>query len=330
MPEDGLGMAEAMIWAAAHLRSHRDLTADIRLFEIEPEAEFVPPAPGSHINVAVEIDGRPDVRCYSVVGGGNGRYRIAVKRLVESRGGSAHMWRLAPGARLRISSPRNHFRLEQGCEEYLLVAGGIGITPIHPMALALAEARAPFRLLYAAHSRDELAFAAELAAGIGDRLELFVGEEGRRIDLAAAIDRLANRGVLYVCGPFGMLEAARRHWQSSGRPMDGLHFETFGSGGRLATESFVVKIPRLGREIKVSKQESMLEAMERAGIEVIADCRRGECGLCALTVLQADGPIDHRDVFFSDRQKIDGTKLCACVSRLAGGSITIDTADRTA
>ena len=192
------------------------------------------------------------------------------------------------------------------------------------------EARAPFRLLYAARNRDELAFAAELAAGIGDRLELFVGEEGRRIDLAAAIDRLAKRGVLYVCGPFGMLEAARRHWQSSGRPMDGLHFETFGSGGRLPTEPFLVKIPRLGKEIRVPKHESMLEAMERAGIEVIADCRRGECGLCALTVLQADGPIDHRDVFFSDRQKRDGTKLCACVSRLAGGSITIDTADRTA
>ncbi|WP_207482819.1 2Fe-2S iron-sulfur cluster-binding protein, partial [Arenibaculum pallidiluteum] len=135
-------------------------------------------------------------------------------------------------------------------------------------------------------------------------------------------------GELYVCGPIGLLEAARRAWQDSGRPVDGLRFETFGSSGRHAAEAFRVCIPRLGREVEVPRNQSMLEALEAAGVEMIYDCRRGECGLCAVRILEVEGEIDHRDVFFSERQKAANQHMCTCVSRAVRGAVTIDTADR--
>jgi vanillate O-demethylase ferredoxin subunit len=324
-------VAEQIEWRSARLRAVRDLTPDIRLFEIEPAGEFVVPTPGSHINFVVQINGRPDVRCYSAVGPcSDGVYRIAVKLLGDTRGGSKYMWSLAPGAQLTISTPGNHFELSRGRPEYLLLAGGIGITPIFTMALALAQADANFRLLYACRRRQDLALADELQQRIGGRLQIFIDEEGGRIDLAAEIARLNPGGELYVCGPIGMLEAAKRAWQQSGRPVDQLRFETFGNSGRFASEPFKVKIPRLGMEVDVALNQTMLEALEAAGIEMIFDCRRGECGLCALPIIVTDGTVDHRDVFFSETEKSANAKLCTCVSRVIGGSITIDTADRAA
>jgi vanillate O-demethylase ferredoxin subunit len=89
-----------------------------------------------------------------------------------------------------------------------------------------------------------------------------------------------------------------------------------------------VNIPRLSKVVEIPQNQSMLDALEAAGIEMISDCRRGECGLCAVKVLNAEGAIDHRDVFFSDEEKAANDQMCTCVSRVAGGSITIDTADR--
>ena len=322
-------MPEKIEWGSARLRATRDLTPDIRSFEIEPEGDFVVPTPGSHINVTVQIGGRPDVRSYSIVGPcDDGIYRIAVKLLPDTRGGSAYMWSLMPEARLTVSTPGNHFELGRGRPEYLLLAGGIGITPIYTMALALARANANFRLLYACRRRTDLALADELAERIGERLHVFIGEEGARVDLALEIAKLAPKGELYVCGPIGLLEAAKRHWQDSGRPVDQLRFETFGNSGRFATAPFKVKIPRLGMEVDVPHNQTMLEALEAVGVAMIFDCRRGECGLCALDIIETDGIVDHRDVFFSDEEKAINKKLCTCVSRVSGRSITVDTADR--
>lgn len=222
----------------------------------------------------------------------------------------------------------HHFELSLGRPEYLLLAGGIGITPMYTMAVALAESDANFRLVYAARRRQDLALASELRDRISDRLEVFVSDENRRVDIAAEIARLRLDGEFYVCGPIGMLEDAKRAWQQSGRPIDQLRFETFGSSGRFASETFKVKILRLGREIDVQINQTMLEALESVGIDMIFDCRKGECGLCALPILETDGIVDHRDVFFSDEEKAANTKLCTCVSRVIGGSITVDTADR--
>jgi ferredoxin-NADP reductase len=320
---------EQIDWRSARLHSVRDLSPDIRLFEIEPLGDFVAPTAGSHINVVVHVKDRPGARSYSIVGPClDGIYRIAVKRLDDTRGGSAYMWTLVPGAQLTISTPGNHFELSRGRPDYLLLAGGIGITPIFSLASSLAQAGAKFRLLYACRRRLDLALADELQDLIGDRLRTFVSEEGARVDLDAEIARLGAGGEFYICGPIRMLEEAKRAWVRTGRPLDQLRFETFGSSGRFAAEAFKVRIPRLGLEVHVAINQTMLEALEAAGIGMIFDCLRGECGLCALPILGTDGIVDHRDVFFSDEEKAANAKLCTCVSRVVGGSITIDTADR--
>ncbi len=322
-------MAELVQWGIGRVRAFRDLTADIRLFEIEPAGNFVAPTPGSHINVTVQINERPEVRSYSTVGPcTDGTYRIAVKLLPNSRGGSAYMWSLSPNALITLSAPRNHFELGLGRPEYLLLAGGIGITPIFSLALALARTEASFKLLYACRRRQDLALAEELRDEIGERLHLYVDEEGSRLDLTAHISQLVPDGELYVCGPIGMLEAAKQSWMQSGRPIEQLRFETFGNSGRFASQAFKVKIPRLSKVVDVLQNQTMLDALEAAGVEMISDCRRGECGLCAVNILDLDGTLDHRDVFFSDKEKATNEKMCTCVSRIAGGSITIDTADR--
>ena len=312
------------------IRAVTPLAADVRLIEIEPEGGAEPYPSGSHLDLAVVLDGLPDTRSYSLVGERphEGAYRIAVKRLPDSRGGSEFMHALEEGAEIEVSSPRSHFELQHGRPEYLLVAGGIGITPIVGMAQALARAGAELRLLYAARTREALVFADELTDLLGVRLETYVGE---RIDLGAAIDALHADGELYVCGPPSLREATRAAWRERGRPVDRLRFETFATAGRFPTEVFRVRVRDHGdREVEVPRNRTMLAALGDVGIEVMSDCLRGECGLCAVTVLEADGDLDHRDVFLSEEEQDEGGSLCSCVSRAAGGAVTIDTGFRPA
>jgi len=210
----------------------------------------------------------------------------------------------------------------------LLVAGGIGITPLLRMAHTLAQRRAaggrPVRMLYGARTADELAFLDELQAQLGEHLHTVVGAA---IDFAAEIAKLPAGGQMYVCGPAPMLEAARSAWRAAGRVEADLRFETFGSSGASAPQPFRVLMPRHGLDITVPADCSLLEALEQACIEQLYDCQRGECGLCALDVLALDGTIDHRDVFLSAHEKQQNTRLCACVSRVTG-SITLDSAWR--
>ena len=316
-------------WTDALLASFENLTPSVREFHLHPEGGVLPHAPGSHLLLEVQIKGRPQIRSYSLVGEPDGQtYRIAVKRLAQGRGGSLAMWQLPVGARLRVSAPQNHFALDFNAPAYLLVAGGIGITPLLRMAHTLAQRSAasgrPVRMLYGARTADELAFLAELKQQLGERLRTVVGAA---IDFAPEIAALPAGSQMYVCGPAPMLDAARSAWLTAGRPEADLRFETFGSSGASAPQAFRVQIPRHGLDITVPADCSLLEALEQAGIEQLYDCQRGECGLCALDVLALDGTIDHRDVFLSAHEKQQNTRLCACVSRVTG-SITLDSAWR--
>jgi ferredoxin-NADP reductase len=321
-------MAAVLEWRSARVVETRDLTPDIRQIEIASEGPVLPAASGGHIKIAVLADGRPDTRSYSVIETTDRGYRIAVKRLEASRGGSSYMHALEIGARLEIAGPHNHFAIHSGRPEYLLIAGGVGVTPIFAHACALARSAAKFRVLYAARSRADLALADRLADTVGERLRLFVSAEGARIDLGGAFAELAPEGEAYICGPIPMLEAAKRAWRDAGRPMDRLRFETFGASGAWPTAAFRMRIPRHDRDIFVPAGKSMLQALEDAGIAMIFDCRKGECGLCALPILEVDGIVDHRDVFFSEEEKAANDRICTCVSRVYGKSITLDTPDR--
>ena len=255
----------ALSWTEARIGAVRQVTPTVRLFEIVPnDGPPLAHAPGSHINVGIIVDGRPDTRSYSLVGEADGRcYRIAVKRHPDSRGGSAYMWSLAEGARLNVSDPQALFGLDYGRGEYLLVAGGIGITPIVGMAKTLKRRGERVRLAYAVRKNDELAFADELGQVLGADLETFVSSEGQRLDLARLFGRLDGADAqVALCGPLPMLDEARRQWQSLGRPAVDLRFETFASSGKYAPEEFIVHVPQRGQSIIVPETMTMLDALE--------------------------------------------------------------------
>ncbi|MGE0565369.1 MAG: 2Fe-2S iron-sulfur cluster-binding protein [Pseudolabrys sp.] len=310
-------------WTPAIVRAVTQVTPTIRVFDIVPEGLSVRGyPPGGHLNVGVMIDGRPDTRSYSIVGA-DGCYRIAVKRAPDSRGGSQYMWSLSEGARLTVSNAKSNFPLDFGWPGYHLIAAGIGITPIVGMALALAERGEKLRLAYAARTVDEFAFADDLQAALGTRMTTYVSGEGRRLDVAAFLNEVPPGDLVMICGPLPMIDEARRTWKAMGRAATDLRFETFGSSGGHAPEAFTVKLPQFAAEIAVAENQSMLDALNAAGFEVISDCRRGECGVCAVNILDVDGEIDHRDVFFSEHQRRENKKMCVCVSR-AVGAVSID------
>jgi len=326
-------------WLPARISACTELTPTVREFEITPETgSAASHEPGAHLQVQVLVGepgaGRVQNRSYSVVNAPDGRsWRIAVKRLDEGRGGSLAMWRLGVGDRLLVSEPQSHFGLDLTAPGYLLVAGGIGITPLVYMARRLAaladRSGVGVRMLYGARNEQELAYLdvlrQALNSGPSTSVQAFVGSAP--IDFASEIAALTPGGQLYTCGPVPMLEAVKRAWALAGRPLADLRFETFGSSGRLATQAFEVRIPRHKLEITVPVGSTLLEALENAGVQTLWDCRRGECGLCAMDVLAVDGEIDHRDVFLSEHEKKECRRICACVSRVVG-SITLDSAWR--
>jgi vanillate O-demethylase ferredoxin subunit len=311
-------------WTWCTVEATRDVAPSIREIILKPQAPVAPYPPGSHVNISLLIDGQPQTRSYSLVGERDPeRYRIAVRLAPDSRGGSRAMWALRPGARIEITNPSSLFEIDWAKRDYCLIAGGIGITPITSIAGALASRNVNLDLHYAVKSRGDAAYLAELSALLGDRLTIHAGDEGARLDLGATFAKLPREAIAILCGPMRMLEGARHAWHDAGRNVADLRYETFGSSGLLPTSEFRVRL-KGGAEIVVPQNRSMLSALNDAGYEVMSDCERGECGVCAIDVVGYEGEIDHRDVFFSDHEKSSNTRICPCVSR-ASGVVTVDT-----
>ena len=317
-------------WSPAMVRAVRQLTPAVREFEIVPSTGVSDYSSGSHINVGVVANGQPEIRSYSLVGQHpvDGAYRIAVNFQKDSRGGSRYVWGLAPGGRISITNPQNLFELTIGFPHYLLIAGGIGVTPLVGMAERLANMDASFYMLYCGRSRADMAYLDQLDQLLGNRLQLAIKDEGSRADLAKVFAPLPAKSEVYFCGPMRMLEDARSIWSGLKRPAANFRFETFGSSGQFAREAFCVDVRDRGKTVRVPEDMTMLDALESAGVPIMSDCKRGECGLCVVDVLALGGQIDHRDVFLSQEEKREGGKICVCVSRVVHGSVTIDSGFR--
>ena len=244
------------------------------------------------------------------------------------RGGSRHMWSLETGAELLVGEPNNHFELPLTAKQYLLVAGGIGITPIVGMAQMLSARGADVSMCYAARSADELVFADLLRSALGDRLQTFTDDSGARIDIADADRAAAPERAAADVRPAAHARRGARGLGAHPRPAANLRFETFGNSGAPANEAFWVKLPRHGAPLQVPADRTLLDVLNDAGIDTLFDCKRGECGLCAMDIVSAHGTIDHRDVFFSAHEKAGHQRLCACVSRVSGGGLVLDSAYR--
>lgn len=312
-----------IVWQRGHITSS-DTAADgiAKLIIATEQAHRA--APGTHVDVRID---NGDVRSYSIVSASadGRRITLGVHLSPTSRGGSSYMHSLQPGDEIELTAPLQNFPLRVGAPRYVLLAGGIGITAMAAMAAVVRRVGADYRFVYVGRSRSAMAFLPELAALHGSRLDVHVDDEGTGLDVQALIDDTEQDAELYMCGPIRLMDAVRRAWVDRDRPLPNLRYETFGNSGWFQAEEFVVSVPALGIDTVVGPGESLLDALERAGADMMFDCRKGECGLCQVEIVDVEGSVDHRDVFFSEAEKERSTKLCACVSRIArpGGGATL-------
>ncbi|MDD7836925.1 MULTISPECIES: PDR/VanB family oxidoreductase [Paenarthrobacter] len=304
------------VWQSARVAAVVEVATGIRRIELTPSMP-VPAEPGSHVDVMVVVDGAQEKRSYSVVecSEDGARLVISVLKAPASRGGSVFMHMLQEGETLRITQPLQNFPLRIGAERYVLLAGGIGITAIKNMADVLRSVKADYTLVYVGRSRRAMAYLEDLRQLHGDRLRVHVDDEGNGLDVSTLVDDLDATTELYMCGPIRLMDAVRRAWGERNLSLPNLRYETFGNSGWYDPEEFIVSIPRLGVEATVGRGRSMLEALEDAGVDMMFDCRKGECGLCEVRILNLQGTLDHRDVFYSERQQHATDKMCCCVSR---------------
>lgn len=298
---------------------------DIHLFELRDPAGAALPAftAGAHVQVT-----SPSglVRRYSLCNdpAEEDRYVIAVKRDPAGRGGSVDLVdRTRVGDTLEVTEPRNAFALEERAPGHLLIAGGIGITPILAMVRRLASLDARFRLVYCTRSPEDTAFRdALMAPGLKARVTIHHdgGDPARAFDLWPLLEK-PTKDHVYVCGPRPMLEAVRDmsgHW-----PPTAIHMESFidaGAAQRPEDKAFMVVLARSGARIEVAPGVSILEAMRAAGHEAPSSCESGTCGTCRTRLVS--GEPDHRDLVLMDDEK--ATQVMICVSRARSPELAID------
>lgn len=277
---------------------------------------------GSHIDVVCGETGLS--RQYSLCGDPDDRraFEIAVLRETDSRGGSAWVHdNVKPGAHWRIRGPRNHFRLDETAKKLVLIAGGIGITPISAMARRARTLGIDYEVHYSGRSRASMTLVDEMRALHGERLVLHVSEEGARNDFAAlAVDA---RTQVYACGPARMLDALAE--ASASWPEDALKIEHFES--KLATldaekeQAFEVELKDSGLVLAVPADQTLLTTLRRANVDVQSDCEEGLCGSCEVRVLE--GEIDHRDVVLTKGERQANNRMMSCCSRAKGKKLVL-------
>ncbi|KDD12897.1 PDR/VanB family oxidoreductase [Bordetella bronchiseptica] len=309
------------------VRAVTPLTAEIRHFELAaPDGAALPAyTPGAHLSVHVVLpDGTPARREYSLLGDGSATasYDIAVQ-CREPAAGSAWMHRLAVGDRIEAEPPVNAFALAADAAEHVLIAGGIGITPILSMARHLRGAGAAFTLHYAGRARAAMAFAEE-AAAMGAACRLYHDDGAPLQDALPGILAAPAAGRhLYVCGPRALIADTVDGAAAAGWPSASVHYELFqGALALRGDQPFDLVLRQSGITVSVPAGQTMLDALLQAGVEPLYDCRRGECGMCLTPVLQ--GKPDHRDHYLSPREREAGDAVCVCVSRACGASLTLD------
>ncbi|SEB22429.1 PDR/VanB family oxidoreductase [Variovorax sp. YR216] len=297
-------------------------------FELVPQDDNQLPAfsAGSHIDVHVA----PGlIRQYSLSNdpAERHRYRIAVLREIASRGGSAGMHeRVRPGDLLRVSSPRNHFALAEAPRS-LLLAGGIGVTPILAMARSLHAQGRPFEMHYCGRSASRMAFLDEIAqAGFASSVVIHADDvPEQKFDAQAVLANRSEGTRLYVCGPTGFMDHVLETARRLGWPDEQLHREYFAGVGAapLATDSsFEVRIASTGLSCQVPAGKTVIEVLAAHGVEVPTSCEAGVCGTCLTRVLQ--GTPDHRDTFLTDAERAANDQFTPCCSRALSPLLVLD------
>jgi hypothetical protein len=303
-------------------------TARVKAFRLVAADGSVLPAfaAGAHLPVRVrDSNGEWAERCYSLASDPADRthYRIGVLAEPDGHGGSLYLHHsLRAGDRLQTKPPQNAFPLEPRAGHSILLAGGIGITPLLAMLQVLKAKGRSFELHYSARHFRDLAFKQEIMALAGDRARFYVsGEPGAaRLNLQAILANPVPGTHIYVCGPRRMIVAVRELARARRWPAEQIHFESFGAGASPHDRELVVTLARSGKEVRVPRSRSVLDVLLDEGVALPHECRRGECSLCATRVIE--GEPEHRDLCLNVEERKDS--MCVCVSRARGGSLTLD------
>ncbi len=268
-------------------------------------------------------------RSYSLVNDPSERHRyvLGVARDLASRGGSRYMHEtLRVGDFLRIGPPRNNFPLNEEAPHSVLIAGGIGITPLMSMARRLQSLGRPWSMHFCARSAVNAAFASELQALAGESsaaVSLHFDDEmgGARPDIAAMVASAPKGGHLYCCGPQPMLEAFER--ATAALPRECVHLESFTAREEADTSGgFTVRLARSGKLLEVAAGKSILDVLLDAGVDVQYGCMQGVCGSCETTVLQ--GVPDHRDSILDAGARASNRTMMVCCSGSKTPELALD------
>ena len=302
------------------------VTPRIKLFELIRLDGTPLPGFTAGAHIAIEL-GNGDERSYSLLNdqGETGRYVIAVLREEAGRGGSRWMHDvLRQGDVIRAGAPENDFRLSEAGDHHVLIAGGIGITPILSMAARLHEIGREYSIYYCARSEEEAAFAVEIATRHGERANFHYdgGVPGCGLDVASLLADRPSAAHAYVCGPGGLIRAVReagRHW-----PSGTVHFELFkGSntdiGMDALNEPFDVICKRAGKRFTIPADRSILEVLKADGFRIRSLCNEGVCGTCRVDLIS--GEVDHRDECLDEDEHEEAIQVC--VSRAKPGQTLV-------
>ncbi|VVP38786.1 Carnitine monooxygenase reductase subunit [Pseudomonas fluorescens] len=296
----------------------RMLSPVVREFTLQSCAGPLPGfSPGSHVQVHLPLAAGKVRNAYSLTGdpAHSHHYRIAVRLQDVSRGGSHYLHRqVRVGDRLQISPPANLFALHSTASLHILIAGGIGITPFMAYIAALEQRQAHFELHYLYRPGLSDAYVDELQQRLGSRLHTYTS----RPDLSRILRDRPLGSHVYTCGPPPLLDAVRQQAAALGWPPGRVHWEAF--NGAQPGQAFDVELLRSGRRLRVGAEQSLLEALESAGLQIPNLCRGGVCGQCMTR--HRGGDIEHRDNFLSPAEQ-DGF-LMPCVSRGRGQCVSLD------
>ncbi len=328
-------MAENSL-AGSRLRISQARLLNPLIRELRLVAEGDAPLPGygagAHLKVQVTLaDGHTDWRHYSLVNlapaatDAPAEYVIGVRLEAEGRGGSRFMHEgVQAGDTLVVEGPKNDFPLLPAAGTTVLVAGGIGITPIASMAAQCkAEGRA-VRLHYAGRSRALMAYLGELQVLLGDDLRVHADDEaGAPLDVDALLDGCGAQDTLHVCGPKVMLDQVLAKTQARAWPRERVRFELFTeAAAATGDQPFEVVLAQSGKTFTVPAGQTLLDCLVEHGCDPLFDCKRGECGVCSTPVIE--GEIDHRDYFLSDSEKKTHKLMQICISRAKSPRIVLD------
>ena len=300
-------------------RQESDGVVSLVLVPVDDAAALPAWEPGAH----VDLLGPEVVRQYSLCGDPDdvGSFRVAVLREPASRGGSAWVHdELVVGAQLDVRGPRNHFPL-QPADEYLFIAGGIGITPVLPMLCEAEKQGARWSLVYGGRTRTSMAFLDELA-GYGDRVAVLPQDETGLLDLPVLLGAEVPGRQVYCCGPEPLLAAVES--AMSGRTTERLHVERFSPRAGLPAggSSFEVVLASSGTSVTVGVDEAIIDALGRIGVDVDFSCREGTCGTCETRLVS--GIPDHRDSVLTAEEQAANDCLMICVGRCVEGPLVLD------